>query len=83
MLEYAYNRQLWIENTLKHPELILQAKAGEKSNPEVPHVLKALHSNASLLSSKWAINQITLSPYSRRCQQHCDVVLRIYVEKYP
>ena len=52
-----------------------------KTNPEVPHVLKVLCSNVSLLSSEWAINQITLSPYSRRCLQHCDVVLRIYVEE--
>ena len=64
-------------------ELMLQEKAWEKSNPEVPHVLKALRSNESnesLLSCEWAINQMTLS---RRCLQHCDVVLRIYVEEYP
>uniref|UniRef100_A0A8C8INV3 Ig-like domain-containing protein n=1 Tax=Oncorhynchus tshawytscha TaxID=74940 RepID=A0A8C8INV3_ONCTS len=42
-----------------------------------------LRSNASLLSSEWAITQITFSPYSPRCLQYCDVVLRIYVEEYP
>jgi hypothetical protein len=91
MLEYAYNWQLRIENThvsktvkilsVSITELMFQAKAWEKSNPEVPHILKALRSNESLLSCEWAINQITLSTYSPRCLQHCDVVVRIYVEE--
>ena len=57
MLEYAYNWQLWTENTNVSKTVkilsvsiteLLQAKAWEKSNPEVPQVLKALRSNDSL-----------------------------------